>query len=194
MTLLLTFGISLMMRDVAQVFWGTETYAVPAPVTGLISVGGIYLPLYRAFVFAVGLFAITATWWLVYRTQIGAVLRATAADPAMVASLGIPVRWVYGFTFLYGCALAGLAGVLLSPIYAVFPTMGHDFLVMAFAVVIVGGMGSIVGAIWGGLLLGIVESVGAGLGATGYRDAFGLVAFLLVLLVRPQGLFGTSRV
>ena len=88
-----------------------------------------------------------ATWWLVYRTQIGAVLRATAVDPAMVASFGIPIRWVYGFTFVYGCGLAGLAGVLLSPIYAVFPTMGHDFLVMAFAVVIVGGMGSIIGAV-----------------------------------------------
>jgi hypothetical protein len=68
-----------------------------------------------------------ATWWLVYRTRIGAVLRATATDPAIVASFGIPIRWVYGFTFMYGCGLAGLAGVLLSPIYAVFPTMGHDF-------------------------------------------------------------------
>ena len=83
--------------------------------------------------------AIATTWWLVYRTRIGAVLRATAVDPSMVASFGIPIRLVYGLTFMYGCGLAGLPGVLLSPIYAVFPTMGHDFLVMAFAVVIVGG-------------------------------------------------------
>jgi branched-chain amino acid transport system permease protein len=188
-TLLLTFGISLMMRDIAQMLWGTETYAIPAPVSGVINVAGVYLPLYRAFVFAAGLVAIAATWWLVYRTQIGAVLRATAADPAMVASLGIPVRWVYGFTFLYGCALAGLAGVLLGPIYAVFPTMGHDFLVMAFAVVIVGGMGSIVGAVIAALLLAQVQGIASLWIPPVWAETLVYAAMLLVLIIRPAGLF-----
>jgi branched-chain amino acid transport system permease protein len=188
-TLLLTFGISLMMRDIAQMLWGTETYAIPAPVSGVINVAGIYLPLYRAFVFAAGLVAIAATWWLVYRTQIGAVLRATAADPDMVASLGIPVRWVYGLTFLYGCALAGFAGVLLGPIYAVFPTMGHDFLVMAFAVVIVGGMGSIVGAVIAALLLAQVQGIASLWIPPVWAETLVYAAMLLVLIIRPAGLF-----
>jgi branched-chain amino acid transport system permease protein len=177
------------MRDIAQMLWGTETYAIPAPVSGVINVAGVYLPLYRAFVFAAGLAAIAATWWLVYRTQIGAVLRATAADPAMVASLGIPVRWVYGFTFLYGCALAGLAGVLLGPIYAVFPTMGHDFLVMAFAVVIVGGMGSIVGAVMAALLLAQVQGIASLWIPPVWAETLVYAAMLLVLIIRPAGLF-----
>lgn len=188
-TLLLTFGISLMMRDIAQVLWGTETYAVPAPLGGIINVAGIYLPLYRAFVFAAGLLAVVVTWWLVYRTRVGAVLRATAVDPVMVASLGIPVRWVYGFTFLYGCALAGLAGVLLSPIYAVFPTMGHDFLVMAFAVVIVGGMGSIVGAVVAALLLAQVQGIASLWIPPVWAETLVYGVMLIVLIMRPAGLF-----
>src|SRR5262249_48041730 len=151
-TLLLTFGASLVLRDIAQVIWGTETRAVAPPLERVTHLADVIVPTYRLFVFGCGLVAIFATSWLVYRTRIGAVLRATAVDPAMVASFGIPIRLVYGLTFLYGCALAGLAGVLLSPIYAVFPTMGHDFLVMAFAVVIVGGMGSIIGAVVAGPL------------------------------------------
>jgi branched-chain amino acid transport system permease protein len=188
-TLLLTFGISLMMRDLAQVLWGTETYAVPAPLSGMVDIAGVTLPLYRAFVFAAGLAAILATWWLVYRTQLGAVLRATAVDPAMVASLGVPVRWVYGLTFLYGCALAGLAGVLLGPIYAVFPTMGHDFLVMAFAVVIVGGMGSIVGAVVAALLLAQVQGIASLWIPPVWAETLVYAVMLLVLVARPGGLF-----
>jgi branched-chain amino acid transport system permease protein len=188
-TLLLTFGVSLMLRDLAQVLWGTETYAVAAPLSGMVNVAGVYLPLYRAFVFAGGAVAIAVTWWLVYRTRIGAVLRATAVDPAMVASLGIPIRWVYGFTFLYGGALAGLAGVLLSPIYAVFPTMGHDFLVMAFAVVIVGGMGSIVGAVVAALLLSQVHGLASLWIPPVWAETLVYAVMLLVLIVRPGGLF-----
>src|SRR5215471_6183797 len=188
-TLLLTFGISLMLRDLAQILWGTETYAVAAPVTGMLSIAGIFLPLYRAFVLGAGAVAVALTWWLVYRTRLGAVLRATAADPAMVASLGIPVRWVYGLTFLYGCALAGFAGVLLSPIYAVFPTMGHDFLVMAFAVVIVGGMGSIVGAVVAALLLAQVQGLASLWIPPVWAETLVYGVMLLVLVARPGGLF-----
>ncbi len=95
-TLLLTFGVSLILRDLAQVIWGTETHAIQAPFSGIVSAAGVIVPSYRLFVFAVGLVVILATWWMVYRTQIGAVLRATAVDPTMVASFGIPIRLVYG--------------------------------------------------------------------------------------------------
>jgi branched-chain amino acid transport system permease protein len=188
-TLLLTFGVSLVLRDLAQVVWGTETRAVAAPLSGIVSVAGVVVPSYRLFVFAFGLVTILATWWLVYRTQIGAVLRATAVDPAMVASFGIPIRLVYGFTFVYGCGLAGLAGVLLSPIYAVFPTMGHDFLVMAFAVVIVGGMGSIVGAVVAALLLAQVQGLASLWIPPVWAETLVYGVMLLVLVVRPAGLF-----
>src|SRR5882757_9839607 len=188
-TLLLTFGVSLILRDLAQVIWGTETRAVAAPLSGVVSAGGVIVPSYRLFVFAFAVAAILATWWLVYRTQIGAVLRATAVDPAMVASFGIPIRWVYGFTFIYGCGLAGLAGVLLSPIYAVFPTMGHDFLVMAFAVVIVGGMGSIVGAVVAALLLAQVQGLASLWIPPVWAETLVYGVMLLVLVVRPAGLF-----
>src|SRR6195256_3186136 len=109
-TLLLTFGVSLILRDLAQVVWGTETRAVAAPLSGILHAGGVIVPSCRLFVVAFGLLTILATWWLVYRTQIGAVLRATAVDPVMVASFGIPIRLVYGFTFLYGWGPAGPAG------------------------------------------------------------------------------------
>src|SRR6267378_1506346 len=188
-TLLLTFGVSLILRDLAQVVWGTETRAVAAPLSGIVSVAGVFVPSYRLFVFAFGLVAILATWWLVYRTQIGAVLRATAVDPGMVASFGIPIRLVYGLTFMYGCALAGLASVLLSPIYAVFPTMGHDFLVLAFAVVIVGGMGSILGAVVAALLLAQVHAIASLWIPPVWAETLVYGVMLLVLVVRPAGLF-----
>src|SRR6516165_5534360 len=167
-TLLLTFGVSLVLRDIAQVVWGTETHAVAPAFTGI---------------------AIFATWWLVYRTRLGAVLRATAVDPPMVASLGIPIRWVYGLTFIYSSGLAGLAGVLLSPIYAVFPTMGHDFLVMAFAVVIVGGMGSIIGAVVAALLLAQVQGLASLWIPPVWAETLVYGVMLLVLVARPGGLF-----
>jgi branched-chain amino acid transport system permease protein len=188
-TLLLTFGVSLILRDVAQVVWGTETRSVAAPFAGITNVADVFVPTYRIFVFCVGLFAIVMTWFLVYRTRVGAVLRATAVDPTMVASFGIPIRLVYGFTFLYGCGLAGLAGVLLGPIYAVFPTMGHDFLVMAFAVVIVGGMGSIVGAVVAALLLAEVQGLASLWIPPVWAETLVYGVMLLVLVVRPAGLF-----
>ncbi len=188
-TLLLTFGVSLIFRDVAQVIWGTETRSVAAPLTGITNFAEVFVPTYRIFVFSAGLLAIAVTWWLVYRTQIGAVLRATAVDPSMVASFGIPIRLVYGFTFLYGCGLAGLAGVLLSPIYAVFPTMGHDFLVMAFAVVIVGGMGSIIGAVVAAILLAQVQGLASLWIPPVWAETLVYGVMLLVLVIRPAGLF-----
>ena len=188
-TLLLTFGVSLMLRDTAQVVWGTETHAVAAPFTGIASVAQVFVPIYRLFVLSISLAVILATWWLVYRTRIGAVLRATAVDPPMVASFGIPIRWVYSFTFIYGCGLAGLAGVLLSPIYAVFPTMGHDFLVLAFAVVIVGGMGSIIGAVIAALFLAQVQGLASLWIPPVWAETLVYCVMLLVLVLRPSGLF-----
>jgi branched-chain amino acid transport system permease protein len=188
-TLLLTFGVSLVLRDLAQVIFGTETYSIAPPVSGVIFLADVPVPLYRLLVLGVGIVAIMLTWALVYRTRLGAVLRATAADPDMTASFGIPIRLVYGATFFYGCALAGLAAVLLGPIYAVFPTMGHDFLVLAFAVVIVGGMGSIRGAVVAALLLAQVHGIASLWIPPVWAETLVYGVMLLVLIVRPAGLF-----
>jgi branched-chain amino acid transport system permease protein len=188
-TLLLTFGASLILRDLAQVIFGTETYAIAAPVSGMARLADVPVPVYRLFVLGCGAAVILVTWWLVYRTRIGAVLRATAVDPAMVASFGVPIRLVYGLTFFYGCALAGFAAVLLSPIYAVFPTMGHDFLLLAFAVVIVGGMGSIIGAVVAALLLSQVQSLASLWIPPVWAETLVYGVMLLVLIARPGGLF-----
>lgn len=188
-TLLLTFGVGLMLRDLAQVVWGVDTHSVAPPFTGMANIGDVFIPGYRLFISLCAVAVIAATWAVVYRTRLGAVLRATAIDPAMVASLGIPVRWVYAFTFMYGCGLAGLAGVLLSPIYSVFPSMGHDFLVMAFAVVIVGGMGSILGAIVAALLLAQVQGLASLWIPPVWAETLVYGLMLLVLMVRPGGLF-----
>jgi len=188
-TLLLTFGVSLILRDVAQVVWGTETHSVATPIAGISNFAGALVPNYRIFVFFAGLAAIGLTWWLIYRTQVGAVLRATAVDPMVVSSFGIPIRLVYGFTFVYGCGLAGLAGVLLAPLYAVFPTMGHDFLVLAFAVVIVGGMGSIIGAVIAALVLTQVHGLASLWIPPVWAETLVYCVMLMVLIVRPAGLF-----
>jgi branched-chain amino acid transport system permease protein len=188
-TLLFTFGVSLILRDAAQATFGTETYAIAAPVSGIAFFAGVPVPLYRLLILGCGLAAILLTWWIVYRSQVGAVLRAAAVDPQMVASFGIPIRLVYGGTFFYGCALAGLAAVLLSPIYAVFPTMGHDFLVLAFAVVIVGGMGSILGAVVAALALAQIQGLASLWIPPVWAETLVYGAMLLVLIVRPSGLF-----
>ncbi len=158
-TLLLTFGVSLVLRDLAQVAFGTETYSIAPPVTGVTFFVGVPVPLYRVF------------------------------DPDMTASFGIPIRLVYGATFFYGCALAGLASILLSPIYAVFPTMGHDFLVLAFAVVIVGGMGSIPGAVIAALLLAQVHGIASLWIPPVWAETLVYGVMMLVLIARPAGLF-----
>src|SRR3982074_623391 len=122
-TLLLTFGVSLVLRDLAQVIFGTETYSIAAPISGVTFLAGVPVPLYRLVGLGVGVAPILGTWWIVYRTRIGAVLRATAADPDMTASFGIPIRLVSGATFFYGCPLAGLGAVLLGPRHALFPPL-----------------------------------------------------------------------
>lgn len=190
LTILLTFGLSLVLRDVVQWAWGPETKTIEKPITGVSEIFGLYLPNYRLLIFGIGSTLILGTWALIYRTSIGAVLRAAAYDHAMTASLGIPVRRVFAGTFALGCALAAVSGALLAPVYAVFPTMGHDFLLLAFATVIVGGMGSIPGAVAAGLLLAQVQSLSSLWIPPVWAETMVFVVMFLVLAIRPSGLFG----
>lgn len=190
LTLLLTFGLGLVLRDAAQMAWGAETRSVVAPVTGALDAGVLTVSRYRLLLFVVSASVIAATWWVLQRTMWGAVLRATAHDPGMVAALGVPVRRVQSATFFACSALAALSGVLLAPVYAVFPGMGHDFILLAFAVVIVGGMGSVAGAVVAGLLLAQVHSLGSLVMPPAWAETLVFAVMIAVLVFRPHGLFG----
>ena len=157
-TLLLTFGLGMVLEDAFRLGFGPNPYRPETPIPGAVELFGIFLPNYRLFLIVVGAIVIAAVALVVYRTRLGAMVRAAAFDRNMAASLGVPVAWVYAGAFAFGISLAGFAGVLLAPIYSVFPTMGRDFILMAFTVVIVGGMGSIAGAV----VAGPVPHPGAG--------------------------------
>lgn len=190
LTLLLTFGMATVLEDAIKIVFGANPQRVEAPVTGGTELLGLFFPNYRLFVMLVGGAIIVAVWLLVFRTSLGAVVRAAAYDKDMSASLGIPVSRVYALTFAFGVALAGIAGVLLAPIYSVFPTMGRDFVLIAFSVVIIGGMGSIKGAVLAGLLLTQVQSLSSLFISPVWNDTLLFGIMVVVLMWRPQGLFG----
>jgi branched-chain amino acid transport system permease protein len=189
-TLLLTFGLGLVMEDSFRFIFGPNPHRPPVPIAGAIDVFGIFLPLYRLFLIFAGAAVVVLVAVVVYRTRLGAMVRAAAYDHHMAASLGVPVRIVYAGAFAFGVALAGLAGVLLAPIYSVFPTMGRDFILMAFTVVIVGGMGSIAGVVIAGLLLTQVQAISSLYISPVWSDPIVFGIMVLMLMVRPQGLFG----
>lgn len=188
-TLLLTFGLGLVMEDGFRLVFGPNPQRPEMPITGGVDIFGIFLPSYRLFLIIVGAAIIAAVAYVVYRTRLGAMVRAAAYDRHMAASLGVPVQHVYAGAFAFGVALAGLAGVLLAPIYSVFPTMGRDFILMAFSVVIVGGMGSIAGAVVAGLLLTQVQAIVSLYISPVWSDPIVFGIMVAMLMVRPQGLF-----
>ena len=170
--------------------FGANPLRIETPIEGATEMLGLFFPNYRLFVMVFGAVVIAAVWMLVFRTSIGAMVRAAAFDRHMTASLGVPVNVVYAGTFAFGVALAGLAGVLLAPIYSVFPTMGTDFVLIAFSVVIIGGMGSIKGAVIAGLLLTQIQSISSLWISPVWSDPLLFGIMVVVLMWRPQGLFG----
>ena len=190
LTLLLTFGIAIILEDILKIVFGANPLRIEQPISGATEMFGLFFPNYRLFLMAVGAAVIAAVWVVVFRTRLGAMVRAAAFDRHMAASLGVPVSVVYAGTFAFGVALAGLSGVLLAPIYSVFPTMGRDFLLIAFSVVIIGGMGSIKGAVIAGLLLTQVQSISSLVISPVWSDPLLFGIMVLVLMWRPHGLFG----
>ncbi|MDB5842636.1 MAG: transporter permease [Herminiimonas sp.] len=190
LTLLLTFGLAIILEDVYKLFYGPQALRAESPISGATDIFGMMLPNYRLFLMAIGSAIIAAVWLVVYRTSLGAMVRAAAFDRNMAASLGVPVTHVYAGTFAFGVALAGLSGVLLAPIYSVFPTMGKDFILLAFSVVIVGGLGSIKGAVVAGLVLTQIQALASLYMSPSWTDPLIFAIMVAVLMVRPQGLFG----
>ncbi|KQW20599.1 ABC transporter permease [Afipia sp. Root123D2] len=189
-TLLLTFGLGLVLEEGLKVVFGSNTQRPPTPIPGAIELMGVILPTYRLFLIVIGFVIIVAVAIGINKTRLGALVRAAAFDRNMAASLGVPVERVFAGTFAFGVALAGLAGVLLAPIYSIFPTMGRDFIFLAFTVVIVGGMGSIPGAVVAGLLITQIQALSSLIVSPVWSDPIVFSIMVLVLVIRPQGLFG----
>jgi len=193
--ILMTVGIGLILSNALLLIFGAHPETIYTSYsTRTVRILSVTLSVPLLVSFALTVAVVAALFVVLTRTDLGRAIRGAAQNRDAAELQGVDTRFIQTAVFGIGIVLSMAAGVLLLPALYVFPTVGGIFTLKAFVVTVLGGMGSIVGAIWGGLLLGVVESVAAGLGATGYRDAFGLVAFLRVLLVRPAGLFGTSRV
>jgi branched-chain amino acid transport system permease protein len=191
--LLLTFGLALIIEGVFRNYYGSsgQPYSIPPELTGAHNLGFMFLPNYRAWVIGASLAVCFGTWYLIERTRLGAYLRAATENPTLVQAFGINVPRMVTLTYGFGAALAALAGVMAAPIYQVSPLMGSNIIVIVFAVVVIGGMGSILGAVASGFVLGIIE----GLTKVFWPEASNTVIFVvmaIVLLVKPAGFFGRT--
>ncbi|MDG4855226.1 MULTISPECIES: branched-chain amino acid ABC transporter permease [unclassified Mesorhizobium] len=189
--LLFTFGLALVIEGVFRFYYGVSgnPYAVPTLLAGGTNLGFMFLPNYRGWVVVASLIVCIGTWLLIEKTRLGSYLRAATENSELVQAFGVNVPLLLTLTYGLGAALAGLAGILAAPVYQVSPLMGSDLIIVVFAVVVVGGMGSILGAIVTGYMLGLAE----GLTKVFYPEASNLVVFVImaiVLLLRPAGLFG----
>ncbi|MDQ0505023.1 branched-chain amino acid ABC transporter permease [Xanthobacter agilis] len=190
--LLLTFGLALIFEGLFRRQYGSSGLPYNNPLPGGTNLGFMFLPNYRAFVVVASLVVCFATWFVIERTKLGSYLRAATERPDLVQAFGIDVPRMITLTYGFGVGLAALAGVLAAPAYQVSPTMGSNLIIVVFAVVVIGGMGSIMGAILTGFGLGVIE----GLTKVFYPEASSTVIFVImaiVLMVKPAGLFGTAK-
>lgn len=192
--LLLTLGITLVIEGVFRAAYGVsgQPYGAPNELTGSVDLGFMMLPTYRTWVVVASLAACIATWYVIERTKLGAYLRAGTENPKLVEAFGVNVPVMVTLTYVFGVALAALAGVLAAPVIQISPLMGSNLIITVFAVVVIGGMGSISGSIVTGLSLGVIE----GIARVFYPELSATVVFILmalVLLVRPSGLFGKEN-
>lgn len=192
--LLLTFGLALIAEGVFRDQFGVsgQSYSVPEALQGATNLGFMILPNYRAWVIVASLAVCFGTWFVIERTRLGSYLRAGTENPALVQAFGVNVPMMVMLTYAAGAGLAALAGVLAAPVIQITPLMGSNLIIVVFAVVVIGGMGSILGSILTGLMLGIVE----GLTKVFYPEASNIVVFVImaiVLMIRPAGLFGKEK-
>ena len=191
--LLLTFGLSLVLVEAARLIWGKIglTFDSPPALAGTINLGFTYFPSYRIFVIVVTALVLLALWLFLERTDLGLIIRAGARDPLMVRALGIDLGRIWLLVFGLGSALAGLAGILAAPMYGVYAEMGVTIIIQSFVVVVVGGMGSLAGAVVAGLLIGEVVGLTT-LFVPKLAEIMVFIVMAVVLLVRPSGLFGEA--
>ncbi|HET6560853.1 MAG TPA: branched-chain amino acid ABC transporter permease [Marmoricola sp.] len=194
MPMLATIGLAIMLPNVAIILWNPVPKAAGSPVPAAsIDLGIMRLSSASLFVIGMALLFILCSHLFINRTRAGLTMRGTFQDSTASWLMGVNVTRVYALTFVFGAVLAALSGVLIATIFNITPAMGTLATAKSFVVVILGGLGSFPGAVAGGLLLGLVEGLGAGYISAGYKDTFGLLVLILVLLLRPQGLFGAKR-
>lgn len=191
--LLLTFGAALLLEGAFREAYGVSglPYAIPKELAGGQNLGFMFLPNYRAWVLGASIVICLSTWFLIEKTRLGSYLRAATENPKLVQAFGVNVPLMVTLTYAFGVGLAALAGVMAAPIYQVSPVMGSSIIIVVFAVVVIGGMGSIMGAIISGFALGFVE----GLTKVFYPEASNTIIFVvmaIVLIVKPTGLFGRA--
>lgn len=193
LTLLATYGVGLILQQAVLAIFGPFSKEIALPITGQVALGPLRYPAYRLAVIGIGLVLIVAAWLFIQRSTYGIWIRAVAQDRTMTAALGVPVPRVYTVVFGLGSALAGIGGALAAPLFGIGPTMGGDVILLAFIVVMIGGLGNYVGSVVGGVLIGEVIAVGAiWLQPTeAYLVALGLL--LALLLLRPEGLLRGAR-
>lgn len=193
-TMLVMIGAWIIMQNAEQLIWSGVAKSIPMPFPEEpLSIGGVSVAWSRVFVFAVAILLIVGSQMLIQRTRLGKAMRATFQDRDTASLMGININMIYLATFALGSGLAAAAGALLGPIFIVMPTMGNLAVVKAFAIVILGGLGNMKGAALGGFVLALVEEFGAGYISSGYRDAMGFLLIILVLMVKPTGLFARTE-
>ncbi|MCL5966045.1 MAG: branched-chain amino acid ABC transporter permease [Deltaproteobacteria bacterium] len=193
MLLLLTFSFMLILGDLARIVWGSEyrSITVPGFIQGCAEIFGLPIPYYNLFLLLVGPFIAVFLWLVVDRTKIGKIARAAAVDSEMVSAVGINVGWVFAFTFVLGCFLAGLGGALIAPMTSISLGMDHSLIMEAFLIVIMGGLGNIWGALLGSLIFGLTQSLGI-LVWPQFGIVFPYLAVVVVLTFRPKGLLRSA--
>jgi branched-chain amino acid transport system permease protein len=189
-----TFGLMILFRGVAQFLWKPNFRTVEnSLVSGNIVVGGLYFGIPHIVAALGAILATGGVWWFLNRTRLGAALEATAQDKEAAQLMGIPSHWMFALAWGLGAACAGVAGVLLSTFFPIFPEVGATFSLIAFVVVALGGFGNVTGALWAGIIVGVVEVLGGFLIGPEYKLAIVLTLFLMVIIVRPQGLMGRAE-
>jgi len=193
-TMLVMIGAWIAMQSGTLWIWGgvAKSVATPFPEQPLV-LGPVSVSWLRLFVLAAAALLIVVTYFLINRTKLGSAMRATFQDHDTASLMGVNVDLIYTSTFAVGSSLAAAAGALLGPVYVIFPQMGDLAAVKAFAIVILGGLGNITGAVLGGFILALAEELGAGYVSSGYRDAMGFLIIIAVLIVKPTGLFARSE-
>jgi len=192
--LLSSLGLALLLTNGGELVFGADPKYVASPFAdSIVEVGQLVVTQQRVLIFAVGAVVLCLLYLFIKHTRIGKMMRATAQNPEGAALTGVNIRFVYTVTFVLACGLAALAGALVGPTAMIFPTVGSWAVLKGFIVVILGGLGSIPGALIGGLLLGVVEALAGGYISLGFAQSIGFAIIIIVLLWRPQGLFGTAR-
>ena len=193
-TMLVMIGLWIALQNGELLVWGGVAKSIPHPFpTAPLTLGPVSIAPLRVFVVVTALALIVAAWLLIQRTRLGRAMRATFQDRETAALMGVKIGRIHTVTFAFGSALAAAAGALLGPVFLAYPSMGDLASLKAFSVVILGGLGNLPGATLGGLILGVTEELGAGYVSSGYRDAVGFVIIILVLLLRPSGLFARAE-